>query len=152
MKLLIVKISITIALFLCTFIVFKLLQRPAVYNATLKHITHTYVRDDVDSTIVWKVDNPYYWRDQNNALRWDGLIYYEIRENWYNPDPLHPGDYKYGVFPLFSILWKIFPIGILYIGMVNYLLFGIALILLSIFVFKEEGITNTKSYALLLLH
>jgi hypothetical protein len=121
-----------------------LLQRPAVYDSTLKHVTHTYVRDDVDSTIVWKVDHPYYWRDRNNALRWDGLIYYEIRENYYNPDPLHPGDYKFGFFPLFPLLWKVFPIGILYIGFVNYLLFGIAVILLSIFLFKEPDISYSE--------
>jgi hypothetical protein len=144
MKPLIYKIAIAIALFLGTFIVFKLLQRPAVYNATLKHITYTYFTYADNTTGIYKVDNPYSWRDNKNALRWDGWDYYKIRVDYYHPDLKIKGTWKYGFFPLFPLLWKVSHIGVLYIGLFNYLLFGIAVILFSIFLFKETALSYSE--------
>jgi len=136
MKEFIYKISIVIFLFLCTFFIFKMLQRPAIYDSTLKKITHTYVRDSVNKALVWKVNKPYYYRDNKNALRWDGVCYYDISVNYYNR-----GDWKYSFFPLFPLFWKIFSFGIQYIGLINYLLFALSIILLSKYFFKDQTLS-----------
>ncbi len=125
---LLIKISLVIILFMGTFLVFKMLQKPKIYNSTLSKISHNYSRDVVNKNIVWKVKEPYYYRDTHNTCRWDGSIYNEIRENYYNN-----GDHKYAFFPLFPLLWKISHISVLYIGLINYLLFGISVIIFSMF-------------------
>lgn len=133
-NLIISKIAIVVCIFLLTFFIFKLLQRPEIYNSTFKKVTHTYVRDDVIKSNVWKVNQPFYYRDSQNSLRWDGLNYFDIRENYYNY-----GDWKYAFFPLFPLVWKVLNIDITLIGLFNYLLFGFSAILFSMFFFKDAG-------------
>jgi len=136
MKDLIYKISIAIILFLCTFFVFKMLQRPAIYDSTLKKVTFTYERDGINKSIIWKVDEPYCNIDHKNTLKWDGGIYYDIREDYYNH-----GNLRYSFFPLFPLLWKVFPIDALYIGFINYLLFVLSIILFSKYFLKKQDIS-----------
>ncbi|MFA6924132.1 MAG: hypothetical protein WC223_07735 [Bacteroidales bacterium] len=140
------KIIIVICLFLCTFFIFKLFQNPAIYNATLKKVTHTYVRDAVKKTNVWKVNKPFYYRDSQNTLRWDGGNYFDIRENYYNN-----GDWEYAFFPLFPLVWKVLNIDITLIGLFNYLLFGFSVILFSIFFFKDVGMSLTDKFCVFII-
>ncbi|MGQ0827997.1 MAG: hypothetical protein ACT4ON_06345 [Bacteroidota bacterium] len=129
---LLIKISLIIALFLGTFLVYKMLQKPRIYNATLKNITHTYNRDAVLKHVVWKVNEPYYYIDEKNSVRWDAKAYSGIRENYYNGD-----DSKYAFFPLFPLLWEFLHINAVYIGFFNYLLFGLSVLILSSIFFKN---------------
>lgn len=127
------KVTLIICLFLSTFLIFKLLQKPQIFDATLKKITHTYVRDSVNENIIWKVQQPYYYMDTANTVRWDGVIYKDIKDNYYSN-----GDWKYGFFPLFPIFWKITNISSLFIGLINYLLFGISVLINSNLFLKEK--------------
>ena len=72
-------------------------QKPQIYNATLKNITHTYVQDSVNLKCIWKVQQPFYYMDTMNTVRWDGRLYYEISKDFYKN-----GDWKYGFFPFIS--------------------------------------------------
>jgi len=134
---LIIKITIVISLFLSTFFVFKLFQKPAIIDSTLNKISHSYVRDAVNKNYVWKkTDQTFYYRDEKNTLRWDGKIYYDISKNYYNN-----GDWKYCFFPLFPLVWKLSHISAIYIGLFNYLLFGFSVILLSMLFFNITEIS-----------
>lgn len=130
---LLVKIALVLVLFVCTFLVFKLFQKPVIYNHTLKLITKTYKRDKVLNNYVWNVDDPFHNLETKNC-RWDAAIYNEIRETYYNK-----GDHKYSFFPLYPLLWKISGISIRNIGLFNYLLFGLSVILFSMLFFKNEN-------------
>ncbi|MBA3705655.1 MAG: hypothetical protein H0W84_07055 [Bacteroidetes bacterium] len=129
---LLMKVALVIFIFCCTFLTFKALQKPAIYNITLKNITHTYNRDVALKDVVWRVDAPYYYIDSKNSNRWDGGSYSNIKKNYYNT-----GDRDYGFFPLFPIVWNITGIDVKYIGLFNYLMFGISVILLSNFFFRN---------------
>jgi hypothetical protein len=133
-KELIYKTAITLMLFAFTFLIFKLLEKPAIYNATLKNITHTYNRDTLNGSIVYIVNEPYYYRDVKNTCRWDSGWYSGIKDNYYNGE-----DSKYAFFPLFPLVWKISHINILYIGLFNYLLFALAAIFISGLFFKNSN-------------
>lgn len=140
----IIKFLLVIALFLGTFLVYKMLQKPVIYNATLKNISHTYNRDVVHKSVVWKVDEPYYYMDEKNTRRWDAASYASIKDNYYNGD-----DRSYGFFPLFPFIWEMFEIDIVYIGLFNYLLFGISVILLSMFFLKNPATSLTEQFCVL---
>jgi len=121
-----IKISIILFLFVTSFVVFKLLENPILYKDTLNRVICSYVRDDVNKSIVWKKSNvPYYYMDTLNTKRWDGVIYYKISKSYYDGD-----NSKYAFFPLFPLLWKISKISVLYIGFFNYLIFGLSILLL----------------------
>jgi len=141
-----VKCSLVIALFLGTFLVYKMLQKPAIYNATLKKVTHTYSRDTVIKGVIWKTDAPYYYRDEQNSRRWDAASYANIKENYYNAD-----ERDYGFFPLFPLLWAFSGISILYIGLFNYLLFGSSIILLFNFFLKNSGASLAERFCVFAL-
>ncbi len=135
------KIAIIIGLFLGTFLIFKMLQRPPIYNATLKNITHTYAFDSVNKNCIWKVHQPYYYMDTINTVHWDGVIYKDIRDNYYTN-----GDWKYGFFPLFPMVWRFLHISSLFIGLFNYLLFGLSVLIISNFFFKEKIKSFTERF------
>jgi len=138
---LLVKLSLVIVLFLGTFLIFKAFQKPIIYNATLKKVTYTYSRDEVLPNVVWKVDEPFYYMDAKNSVRWDGSIYDEIRKDYYNA-----GDHKYAFFPLFPLLWKVLHVNALFMGLLNYLLFGFSVILFSLFFFKNENTSTIERF------
>ena len=139
---LILKIAIVIFLFLSTFFVFKLFQKPVIINSTLNKMSHSYVRDAVNKNYVWKkTDQTFYYRDEKNTLRWDGKIYYDISKNFYNN-----GDWKYCFFPLFPFVWKLSHISVIYIGLFNYLLFGLSVILLSMLFFNIKEISKIEKF------
>jgi hypothetical protein len=141
---LIIKFLLVVALFLGTFLVYKMLQKPVIYNATLKNISHTYNRDVIHKSVVWKVDEPYYYMDEKNTRHWDGASYASIKDNYYNGD-----DRSYGFFPLFPFIWEMFEIDIVYIGLFNYLLFGISVILLSIVFLKNPATSLIEQFCVL---
>ena len=140
------KIVLIYALYKCTFFLFSLLQHPIVYNSTLKKITHTYVRDAVIRENVWKVDQPYYYRDLHNSSRWDAAHYLGIRDNYYEGN-----DFKYAFFPLFPLIWKISHLDILRVRLLNFLLFGISILILSGVFLNKQTTTLLERYIVLTL-
>ncbi len=135
------KIALIIGLFLSTFLIFKMFQKPQIFEATLKKITHTYVRDSVNDNIIWKVQQPYYYMDTANTVRWDGVIYKDIKDNYYSN-----GDWKYGFFPLFPMFWRVTNISSLFIGLLNYLLFGFSVLIISNLFLKEKIKSFTERF------
>jgi len=132
-KELLFQVFLVIFLFLSTFFVFKLFQKPVIYDNTLRKITHTYVRDTANKELIFTVNHPFYYRNAQNLANWDAGIYLDIRNNSYK------SDWYYAFFPLFPLLWKATGISIIYVGLVNYLIFGISLIILaSIFIRKTK--------------
>ncbi len=138
-KELLMKVTLIIIVFCSTFLIFKALQKPVIYNSTLKNVTYTYSRDSVNNSIVWKVDKPYYYIDSHNSCRWDAVGYFHIRDNYYNKN-----DADYAFFPLFPFVWKISGIGILFIGLFNYLLFGISITIFSFLFLKNVTTSLTE--------
>lgn len=142
----IIKIILIISLFLASFVVFKMFQKPQIYNATLKNITHTYVQDSVNLKCIWKVQQPFYYMDTMNTVRWDGRLYYEISKDFYKN-----GDWKYGFFPLFPMIWRISHISSLYIGLFNYLLFGLSILILFNCFFNAKTGTFSERMAVFII-
>ena len=123
---------LVVFLFLSSYFIFKLFQKPLIYEQTMGKITHTYMRDTVNKSYVFTVNKPFYYRNPKNLASWDAGHYLHIRNNYYK------GDWYYAFFPLFPLAWKASGISIIYIGLVNYLLFGISLILLAFIFLKER--------------
>ena len=125
-----IKILIVIVLFIATAHVLMLLQNTAIYNSTLDHFTLTYkfYYDKDGITHVDAVKNHYTKINKNNIINWDASHYKYIRDNYYNNDK---GEQNYAFFPLFPLLWKILYINDFLIGLFNYFLFGISIIILS---------------------
>ncbi len=137
MKQTIFKSAIVVFLFLLTLLVFKLLQKPAIFFPTLGNITHTYSLDTINKKNAIVTDiHPYDYLNNENTVKWDAIHYNDIRLNYYSR-----AEWTYSFFPLFPLFWKISQVPPLYIGLLNYLLFGIAIILFSILLFNAQEVS-----------
>jgi hypothetical protein len=128
------------------YLLFVLFQHPAIYQNTLAKITHTYSRDTMVKINVWKVDEPYYFKNKKNLLSWDAGIYNDIRCHYYSDE-----DQTYAFFPLFPMLWKFLNIDIEYISFFNYLLFSLAIIILSSLFLNPEKLSDAESIIVFML-
>jgi len=141
-KEIILKFFLVILLFLVTLVAFKLFQNPRFYRLTLNRVTFTYYFKNDKNNIhqVEKCFNPYARITDKNVCNWDGSHYKNIKDNYYDSGK---GDKNYAFFPLFPLLWKISFISDIYIGLFNYLLFGISIVILSSIFLNKKGLSLT---------
>lgn len=134
------RFFLAIIFYKITFFIFSLFQNPVIFQNTLAKITHTYARDTVVKSNVWKVESPYYYKNQKNQLSWDAGIYNDIRYRYYSDK-----DQTYAFFPLFPMVWKFFNVVIDNITFFNYLLFCLAIVILSSLFLNTEKLSDTES-------
>ncbi|MBI5217947.1 MAG: hypothetical protein HY958_03345 [Bacteroidia bacterium] len=127
----IIKLSIALLLFLATLGIFRLFQDSDFYNATLNKIAFTYQKE---KKLIKEVEKPFVSLSAENMINWDGEFYNKIRKYYYDK-----GECCYAFFPLFPLLWKIIFVDETWIGLVNYLLFAISIIIFSSFLVKKNS-------------
>ena len=134
--------SIIVLIFICLFYsVFFLLQHDRVYKHTLGKITTTYQRLEGDWNVA-SVDMPYKKITDQNLVNWDAVgYYYQVN---HNPGPEDIRS-SYGFFPMFPWIWKITHIPLKLIGVFNFILFAISLmILMKLFLPKDKFSYNDR--------
>lgn len=135
------KNILTIASFFAAFwLIFLLLQNETIHKITFGKISDTWV-DSVDGKKL--VNAPFKKLTNENYVQWDGVHYHTIKNTGYDIEKAN-GDYIFAFFPLYPLIWNISglpPIGMIFI---NYLLFGIALLILyKIFGTNKSLLRNT---------
>jgi hypothetical protein len=138
LKKLLLKTTIVLAVFALFSVVFDLLQQPIVYNSTLGRISDNYERvGNIQRYTINKVNKPFNDVTESNAYNWDAAHYLKIRDSLYNGIDPHYAD-RYAFYPFFPMIWKISGIRSHHISFVNYLLFGLSLIILSQLFMKDK--------------
>ncbi|HSY75642.1 MAG TPA: hypothetical protein VK890_02230, partial [Bacteroidia bacterium] len=138
LKKLLLKTTIVLAVFALFSVVFDLLQQPIVYNNTLGRISDNYERvGNIQRYTINKVNKPFNDVTESNAYNWDAAHYLKIRDSLYNGIDPHYAD-RYAFYPFFPMIWKISGIRSHHISFVNYLLFGLSLIILSQLFMKDK--------------
>ena len=131
LKKVLLKFSIVTTVFVLFSVVFNLLQKPAVYNNTIGRISDNYERTGtVKRYTINKVNKPFINVTEDNAYNWDAAYYLTIRNKLYADVDPHYID-RYAFYPFFPIIWMLSGIRSHHIILLNYLFFGLALILLS---------------------
>jgi len=130
------KIIITVAVFLLSITIFKLLQNETIFRNTLGKIAITYMNtsdpgENIKTTVIIKTDNPYTTLEEANFIHWDVQFFKFMSENMYGKDKTWPGIGTYAFSPLFPIIWGLTHLPAPYISILNYLLFAISIIILS---------------------
>jgi|GEM_PF-865499 hypothetical protein len=132
------KIVITIAVYGLFSVVFDLLQNPDVYKNTLGMVSANYEHAGTAKRYtINKVNKPFIGITEENAYNWDAAHYLKIRDSLYSGIDTHYAD-RYAFYPFFPIIWKISGVRSHHISFVNYLFFGLALILLSQLLMKDK--------------
>ena len=125
------KVFIIVSIFSAFIAVYKLLENKEVYNNTLGKITLNYERIDSGGNSFVKERNiPFKKFTEKNAVNWDAEFYQSIRDNMYagsNEEVI----YRYAFYPFFPLVWKLSCTNVHGIVLLNYLFFGLSLILLS---------------------
>jgi len=144
------KFLIVIVLFIATAHVLRLFQNNDIYNLTLDHFTLTYkfYYDKNGVTHVDAVKNQYTKINKNNIINWDASQYKRIKNNYYDNGKWE-GDYAF--FPLFPLLWKILYLNDYLIGLFNYFLFGLSIIILSSLFFPKLILSQTERLCVFML-
>jgi hypothetical protein len=138
LKKLLLKFSILIMVYILFSVLFSLLQNPTVYNNTLGHISDNYERvGTLKRYTINKVNKPFIKVTEENAYNWDATYYLTIRDELYAGIDTHYSD-RYAFYPFFPMIWKISGIRSHHIILVNYLLFGLGIILLSQILMKDK--------------
>lgn len=131
-----IKLSIIATVFLLGIIVFKLLQNDYVFSKTLGRIAITYyntsssVSTDAKTDII-KTKKPFTSFDESNFIHWDVYFFKYMSENTYGKDNTWPGIGTYAFSPLFPFIWRVSHLTAKYIAILNYLLFGFSIVILS---------------------
>ncbi len=114
--------------------IYQLLQQKAIYNNTLGKITLNYVRIDSNgSSFIRETKIPFTRFEEKKAINWDTKYYFSIRDSMYASNSTAV-IYRYAFYPFFPLVWKVSHTNVHGIVFLNYLFFGISLILLcSIF-------------------
>lgn len=133
------KISIVIAVYVLFTAVFNLLQNRAVYDSTLGKVSTNYERSgSLKRYLIYKVSDPYIELNDSNAYNWDANYYLTIRNKSYaDVDPHYTAAYAF--FPFFPMVWKLSNIRSHNIILLNYLFFGLAIVILSQLLMKGKG-------------
>jgi hypothetical protein len=132
------KFSIVIAVYILFSAVFSLLQNRTIYDNTLGMVSTNYERSGTAKRyIIYKVSDPYNCVTETNAYNWDATYYLTIRNKLYADIDPHYID-RYAFYPFFPIIWKISGIRSQHIILVNYLFFGLGIILLSQLFMKNK--------------
>jgi len=109
----------------------RVFQNKFIYNKTIGRYIIQYQNINGERKVV---DKSFEGITNENMVRWDAAHYLFIRDHSYDTK-LAGGDYIFGFFPLFPLIWKISFLSPVGIGIFNYLLFVLGLI----FIFKELG-------------
>jgi hypothetical protein len=125
------KLLLIVSLFLVFTLLYKLLEKPGVYYGTIGKITHNYMRPDTGiNHDVIEADVPFTMFIESKAYNWDASYYLSIRDSMYSgKDKLAP--YRFAFYPFFPIVWKLSHANAHGIVLLNYLFFGLFLLLLS---------------------
>ena len=131
-----IKIVIIISVFLLGLVIFISLQNETIFRNTLGRIATTYsnnstTRGQYTVKDIVKTDKPYTSFDEANFLHWDVGFYKYMKENSYGKEDTWPGIGTYAFSPLFPFIWKISQLPAKYIGILNYLMFAISILILS---------------------
>jgi len=111
--------------------IYHLLQQKPIYSNTLGKITLNYERVDTNrNSIVKEVNVPFAKFTEKNAVHWDTKFYSSIRDSIYASNSTS-AIYRYAFYPFFPLVWKASHTNVHGIVFLNYLFFGISLILLS---------------------
>jgi hypothetical protein len=147
---LLLKISIIISVFLLELVVFKLLQNNYIYSNTLGRIAITYLNtsnseSNIGSASIIKTHKPFTSLDESNFIHWDVKFFKYMSEHSYGKDDTWPGVGTYAFSPLFPFIWRISHLSAKYIVLLNYLLFGISIIILSsLFLSRDDFKTSDR--------
>jgi hypothetical protein len=131
-----IKILILISVFIFGLVVFKLLQNDLIFRNTLGRIAITYYNaSDANSNVaeadIIKTKRSFTSFDELNFIHWDVQFFKYISENSYGKDNTWPGIGTYAFSPLFPFIWRVSHLPAKYIALLNYLLFGFSIIILS---------------------
>jgi len=137
-----------LGLFILTFLVF---QEKLIYDSTLGKISTNYERSGNGHTLkIQDVRKPYVHLTREAIYHWDGLLFKEIRDEGYKQGSLYHKE-KPAFYPLFPFLWRISGIDSILIIFMNFILFGIGLVLLQRNLMKSDTHTNLLHLAIALL-
>jgi hypothetical protein len=131
-----IKISIIIFIFLLELALFKLLQNNYIFSHTLGKIAITYYntsdsKSNVGQASIIKTKRPFTSFDDANFNHWDVKFYKYMSENSYGKDNTWPGVGTYAFSPLFPFIWRLSHLPAKYMAILNYLMFGISIVILS---------------------
>ena len=125
------KLIIIISLFLVFTFLYKLLEKPNIYHSTLGKITNNYLRVKTDKGFEIVESDTAFTRFQgNHAANWDAVYYRGIRDSMYS-GTTKITQYRYAFYPFFPMIWKLSHANSHGIILLNYLFFGLFLLLLS---------------------
>lgn len=128
-KSLIIKLSIGILLVILFFAVHLALQNKTIYNATLGKLTE---QVENHSGVIISVDKPFEKITNEKLIYWDGGKYNRITKKLYRLSETE-GDDIFAFFPLFPLIWKVTNLSALGICIFNFLLFIIAVSIISFY-------------------
>ncbi len=134
------KSLIVILVYVLFSIVFSLLENPTIYNNTLGRISSNYQHvGNIQHYTIEKAKKPFVEINESNAYNWDAAYYLKIRDEYYGGVDPHYID-RYAFYPFFPMVWSVSGIRSYHIVLFNFLLFGLALIILS------QLLMNGKKY------
>jgi hypothetical protein len=125
------KFFIVFAVFALFSAVFKMMQKPGIYYRTLGKISTNYrCTGPVKQPVISNATIPYITITEQNAYNWDAYYFKDIRDKMYTGVNMSVPD-RLAFYPFFPLIWKLLFIPSYHIIFLNFLFFGIALILLS---------------------
>ncbi len=130
------KVVIIVSVFLLGLIIFKCFQNEYIFKNTLGRIAITYENISktgtyAQNTDIIKTNKSFTSLDEANFLHWDVKFFKFMADNTYGKDDTWPGVGTYAFSPLFPFIWKLSHLPAKYIGILNYLLFAISILILS---------------------
>lgn len=134
----VLKFCIVIAVFFLFKVTYKVLGNRYIYDHTLAQFSTNYERSGTAKRyIIYKVSDPYIAISENNAYNWDAAYYLTIRNKLYGDIDPHFSD-RYAFFPFFPMVWKLSGINTHHIIWLNYMFFGLAMIILTQLLTKDK--------------
>lgn len=125
------KVLIITGMFGAFMLLYNLLENKKIYNSTLGKLTLNYARIDTNgNTLIRDANVPFADFAEKTSVNWDAKFYRDIRDNMYagSNDKVI---YRYAFYPFFPLIWKLSFTNVHGIVFLNYLFFGLSLILLS---------------------
>lgn len=121
-----IQVALGVLFLLCFYGVFTLLQQEQIYTQTLGRYAETYERLDTSWNIT-AVKKPYRKISESNLVIWDVAGYHFLKDNAPSENEVR---FSYGFFPMFPWIWKLTMLPVNYIGIFNFFLFVISVIIL----------------------
>ena len=126
------------ALTLC----YATLQNEKAYSLVSGSVkTYDVTLNDDGSKEVSFTKRPFNKVENQSLLHWDAFMYHELAQYLYDPSILWVGYFAF--FPLFPLLWRATQLSPIGICLLNYILFGVGLLLL-LKVFQQKYHTTTR--------